>query len=84
MEIFERVIKGYILEHLINDNYINEGQHGFVPRKSTQTQPVAHYNRINENLIQGKRIDSVFLEFAKAFDKVNHRILLAKIAKQTF
>ena len=79
MKVFERVIKKRILKHLIDNQKFNKGQHGFVPGRSTQTQLLAHYNDIYEALIEGKRLDTVFLDFAKAFDKVDHNILLEKV-----
>ena len=37
MKIFERVLKKSIIEHLVENQAINRGQHGFVPGRSTQT-----------------------------------------------
>merc|ERR1712215_206208 len=74
------VIKKKIIEHLEKREKINDGQHGFVPGRSTQTQLLCHYD-IYEALTEGKRMDTVFLDFAKAFDKVDHNILLEKVNK---
>ena len=52
-----------------------------MPARSTQTQLLCHYNDIYEALTEGKRLDTVFLDFAKAFDKVDHTILLEKVKK---
>ena len=81
MKVFERVIKKHILLHLINNNLINEEQHGFVPGRSTQSQLLLHYKDIYEALEEGLRVDTVFLDFAKAFNKVDHEILLRKVDK---
>ena len=81
MKIFERVIKKKIMAHLIEKQKLNDGQHGFVPGRSTQTQLLCHYNDIYEAMIEGKRLDTVYLDFAKAFDKVDHNILLEKVKK---
>ncbi|CAL4251641.1 unnamed protein product [Meganyctiphanes norvegica] len=81
MKIFERVVKRNIMKHLIEQNLLNPGQHGFVPGRSTKTQLLQHYCDIFETLSEGTRIDTIFLDFAKAFDKVDHDILLQKVAK---
>ena len=81
MKIFERVVKKKIVKHLVDNQKLNEGQHGFVPGRSTQTQLLCHYEDIYEALVEGKRLDTVFLDFAKAFDKVDHAILLEKSEK---
>jgi len=50
-----------------------------VPNRSTQTQLICHYNEIYEAVVEGKRIDTVYLNFAKAFGKVDHSILIKKV-----
>ena len=53
-------------------------QHGFVPGLSMQTQILSYFNYIYDTLKKEKKLDSIFLDFAKAFDKVAHAILLEK------
>ena len=81
MKIFERVIKKEIMKHLKENEMFNKSQHGFVPGRSTQTQLLSHFNDIFDTLAEGKRLDTVYLDFAKAFDKVDHEILLEKVKK---
>ena len=47
----------------------------------TQTPLLAHHNDIYEAITNGKRLDTVYLYLAKAFDKVDHEILLEKLKK---
>merc|ERR1712033_74780 len=42
---------------------------------------LCHYNDMYEALTERERMDTVFLDFAKAFDKVDHNILLEKVKK---
>ena len=81
MKVFERVMKKKLLNHLKQNNLINEKQYGFVPGRSTQSQLLAHYKDIYEAMEEGVRVDTVFLDFAKAFDKVDHSILMSKVIK---
>ena len=81
MKIFERVVKAQLIKHLVDHNLINPGQHGFVPGRSTQTQLLDHFCRVYEAIEEGARLDTVYLDFAKAFDKVDHQILLRKLAE---
>ena len=81
-KVFERVIKKMIDKYLTDNHKYNVGQFVFIQRQSTQTELLAYYNDIYEALSEGKRTDTVFLDFAKAFDKVDHDILLEKVKKQ--
>ena len=70
------------MKHLTENKMFNKGQHGFVPGRSTQMQLLSHFNDIFYTLAEVKRLDAVYLDFAKAFDKMNHEILLEKVKKK--
>ncbi|KAK3893477.1 hypothetical protein Pcinc_002696 [Petrolisthes cinctipes] len=57
---------------------MNNNQHGFRAGCSCLTQLLAHYEKVLTSLENNKDVDVVYLEFAKAFDKVDHGILLHK------
>ena len=63
------------------NNLFNEDQHGFRSGRSCLSQLLAHHNSIIEGLEDGSDVDVIYLDFAKAFDKVHHGILLNKLSK---
>ena len=58
---------------------ICNAQHGFRTGKSCLTQLLIHIDEILENGLQGLETDVIYLDFAKAFDKVDHEILIQKL-----
>merc|ERR1712215_205191 len=80
-KVFERVIKLKLAEHLRKEGLINKGQLGFVEGRSTHTQLLDNFCRVYEALEEGVRMDTVYLDFEKAFDKVDHEILMEKLVE---
>ena len=54
-------------------------QHGFHKKHSCKTQLITTIEDMTCNLSNGTQIDAVFLDFAKAFDKMSHQRLLLKL-----
>ena len=57
---------------------INDAQHGFPHGRSCVTQLLTTLHRIGQLLDNNTQTDAIFLDFAKAFDSVDHNILLTK------
>ena len=60
-------------------SYISQDQHGFFPGRSTATNLVQFTSQCLKSMEQGVQIDAVYTDLKSAFDRVNHRILLAKL-----
>ena len=60
-------------------NLINANQHGFVKNKSCTTNLMESIDEMTFNLWKKIPCDVVFLDFAKAFDTVPHKRLIAKL-----
>ncbi|CAB4015635.1 Hypothetical predicted protein [Paramuricea clavata] len=58
---------------------INDAQHGFLHGRSCVAQPLTTLHRIGQLLDNNIQTDVIFLDFAKAFDSVDHNILLMKL-----
>ena len=79
--IVSKLLERCILNHLrfYLQNIINRCQHGFTPGKSCTTQLIQVIDTIGKLLDQGERIDVVYLDMSKAFDKVNHTRMIDKL-----
>ena len=60
---------------------LNDAQHGFRQRRSCLSQLLQHHEKLLELMEDGDNVDVVYLDFAKAFDKVDHGLLLRKMRK---
>ena len=60
---------------------MNPKQHGFPSGRSRLSQLLEHHNKIFEELEMSNNVDVIYLDFVKAFDQVDHGILLNKLKK---
>ena len=67
------------MSHLEKNEILRPEQHGFRRKRSCETQLLDFVEELNENVAKGKQSDVIILDFAKAFDKVNHSLLIHKL-----
>ena len=78
-KLLERLINQAIMTHLSQHNLINDTQHGFLSKRSCQTNLLLYLELLTSCIDKGLDIDVLYLDFAKAFDKVPHKRLLKKV-----
>ena len=78
-KILEKLMFLRVLSFLYKENVIYKQQFGFTPKHSTTHAIIIITEKIREALNKGKFSCGVFVDLQKAFDTVNHEVLLKKI-----
>src|SRR6218665_2290217 len=78
-KVMERIVKGNVVDHLNEYNVIKGSQHGFTRGRSCLTNLLEFFEEVYERIDEGNPVDVVYLDFAKAFDKVPHKRLAKKL-----
>ena len=79
IKVLERIIRKQIVAFLVSKGYLNPTQHGFREGHSCLSALLNVFDDIMHLMSGGNTVDMVYLDFAKAFDKVDHGVLLHKI-----
>ncbi len=69
-----------MVTYMLENRRFPDQQHGFVTKRSCITQLLCVMEDWTKWLDSGKCIDTIFLDFQKAFDSVPHERLLSKLA----
>ncbi len=77
--ILESIIRDSLMDHLLRNDLLANSQHGFMPNKSCCTNLLEFFEKVTSVIDQGSQFDVIFLDFAKAFDKVPIERLLEKL-----
>ena len=80
-KVCEKILCLTIMAFLNQNCLISPQQHGFVSGRSCQTNILVCLERWTEMVDDGNSVDVAYFDYAKAFDKVSHRLLLLKLSR---
>lgn len=83
-KIYERLMQKRFVDYCVEFNLINPNQFGFQKNKSTSDAILLFTEQCYQTLENKNYLISIYLDFSKAFDTVNHQILISKLRKYGF
>ena len=78
-KLFEHIVREDLVQHLELNHLISDTQHGFRKGRSCLTNLLVFLDEVTAGVDSGNCIDAIYLDFAKAFDKVPHQRLIQKL-----
>lgn len=77
-KLFESLVYNFFFSHI--KPLLSEHQHGFVKGKSISSNLLEYKNYLCTAFSRRGQVDSIYTDFKKAFDKVNHSLLCTKLS----
>lgn len=75
-KIYEKVIKKRLVSFVTSTGGFDKQQFGFQEKSNTEAAIINTLETITENLDKGHYVCAIFVDLKKAFDTVNHKLLL--------
>ena len=82
-KLLEHIVTSHIMSHFKEHDVLCPEQHGFRRGRSCETQLllVGYEEETTEALEKGHKVDTIVLDFSKAFDKVSYMLLVHKLKR---
>ena len=78
-KILERAVHTMVYAYFQENNLLSNHQSGYRPLHSTSTCLIDVTNRILQNIDRGRLTGMIFLDLTKAFDTIDHDVMLNKL-----
>ena len=83
-KIFEKLVFNQLTEYFISNNILSDSQFGFRKGRSTADALICLTEKLYRNIENKDSSLLLLLDFTKAFDMIDHDILLSKMNKMGF
>ena len=78
-KIIEKVVHKQLYEYMSCNELFNNNQYGFRAKHSTEYAAMDFVDRIMNDIDKGQTAFAIFMDLSKAFDTLDHQILLQKL-----
>ena len=78
-KFLEKHLHDSLMTYLVKFNLLHKNQSGFRPSHSCETALIGMISKWLESINKGSLIGTVMIDFKKAFDLVDHNVLLKKL-----
>ena len=75
-KIFEKIMYNQLISFIDQEDILYKSQFGFRKSHSTNHVVISRVEKVNQALNSGKVLVGVFLDLKKAFDTVDHKIVI--------
>jgi len=78
-KIFEKLTSDRLISYLADNQFFYQHQYGFLPKRSTSQAILQVVNSVSDAINSSEVCLAVFLDIQKAFNTVDHQIMLGKL-----
>ncbi len=78
-KVFEKVVFRQVYDYFDENNLLYKNQYGFRKKHSTELAGLEFHDKIVSELEKSKLPLAIFLDLSKAFDTIDHEIMLQKL-----
>ena len=79
-KVFEKVVHKQLYEYFTENDLFYKSQYGYRKGHSTELAAIELADRLSQYLDKGEIPIAIFLDLSKAFDTLDHKILLSKLS----